>query len=118
MITLNDLMQANLMEVFNERDDTARRAAIARTYSPDVQFSDPDEVVTGHEALNAKARRLLDEAPTFVFSPMGPILINHDLGYRAWGFGPDGGSPVVRGMDIALVEDGLIKKIYTLLLSD
>jgi hypothetical protein len=118
MTTVDELMQANLMEVFNERDDTARRAAMARTYSPDVRFSDPDEVVMGHEAVNAKAQRLLDEAPSFVFRPMGPVLTNHDLGYLAWGFGPEGADPVVRGIDIALVEGGLITKIYTLLLSD
>jgi hypothetical protein len=111
-------MQANLLEVFNERDEASRRAAIARTYTPDVVFSDPEEVVIGHEALNSKAERLLDEAPGFVFRPIGPILTSHDLGYLAWGFGPDGGDPVVRGLDIALVDGGLIKTLYTLLHAD
>jgi hypothetical protein len=111
-------MHANLMEVFNERDDTARRAAIERIYSPDVTFADPDEIVSGHEALNAKAQRLLDDAPAFVFRPLGPILTNHNLGYLAWGLGPQDGDPVVRGVDIALVEGGLITTIYTLLLTD
>ena len=113
--SVTELMRANLLEVFNERDDAARRTAIARTYTPDVTFSDPEEVVTGHDALNAKAQRLLDQAPDFVFRPMGAILVNHDLGYLAWGFGPEGGEPVVRGLDIALVDDGLIRSIYPLL---
>ena len=118
MATVPELMQATLMQVFNERDDAARRAAIDCIYAADVTFADPDEVVTGHEALNAKAARLLQDAPAFVFRPLGPALTSHDLGYLAWGLGPAGGEPVVRGMDIALVEDGLIKSLHTLLLTD
>ena len=115
MATIEQLMQANLLEVFNERDGERRRAAIGRTYGSDVRFSDPDEVVEGHEALDAKAQKILDGAPGFVFSPAGPIQVNHDLGYLAWNFGPQGQPPVVRGVDIALVTDGLIHAVYTLL---
>lgn len=118
MATVPELMQATLMEVFNERDDAARRVAIARIYAPDVSFSDPDEVVTGHEALNSKAARLLQDAPVFEFRQLGPVLTSHDLGYLPWGLGPAGGDPVVRGLDIALIEDGLIKSLHTLLLTD
>ena len=118
MTTVTELMQAHLTQVFDERDDASRRDAIARIYAPDVTFSDPDEVVTGHEALNAKAQGLLGDAPAFSFRLLGPILTNRDLGYLAWGFGPEGGDPVVRGIDIALVQDGLIKSLYTLLHTD
>jgi hypothetical protein len=118
MPEIPDLMRANLLEVFGERDPDRRRAAIERTYTTDVVFSDPDEVVTGHEALGAKAQRILDGAPGFVFSPGGQILVNHDLGYLAWNFGPEGEPPAVRGVDIALVRDGLIAAVYTLLMND
>jgi hypothetical protein len=113
-----ELMQANLMAVFNERDAERRRAVIARTYRPDVRFSDPEETVVGHDAVDAKAQRLLDEAPDFGFTPAGPVRVVHDLGHLAWEFGPEGGPPVVRGVDIALVQDGLIAGLYTLLLTE
>ncbi|MFD0522912.1 nuclear transport factor 2 family protein [Paractinoplanes durhamensis] len=90
MATIEQLMQANLLEVFNERDSTRRREAITRTYAPEVQFSDPDEIVTGHEALNAKAAKILAGAPDFVFTAAGPTRVNHDLGYLEWNFGPEG----------------------------
>jgi hypothetical protein len=118
MATIEDLMKANLLEVFGERDGDRRREAIARTYSPEVTFSDPEEVVVGHDALDAKAQKILDGAPGFVFSPGGPIYVNQDLGYLTWNFGPEGADPVVRGVDIALVRDGLIASVYTLLLKD
>jgi hypothetical protein len=104
MATVEQLMQANLLEVFNQRDAGRRRAAIARIYAPGVRFSDPDEVVEGHEA------------PGFVFTPGGPVQVNHELGYLPWNFCPDGQPPVVRGVDIALTADGLITSVYTLLL--
>jgi hypothetical protein len=118
MAEIAELMQANLLEVFGERDPQRRRAAIDRVYAADVRFSDPDEVVIGRAALDAKAQRILDGAPDFVFSPSGPLRVVQDLGYQAWNLGPEGAEPVVRGVDIALVRDGVIARVYTLLLQD
>ncbi len=116
MATVAELMEANLLKVFNERDDERRGKAIAETYAADVEFADPEGVTTGHEELNAKAKGLLEQSPGFVFAPDGPVLVNHDLGHLAWRLGPEGEPPVVRGIDIALVQDGLITKLYTMLL--
>jgi hypothetical protein len=118
MAEIADLMHANLLEVFGERDPQRRRAAIDRVYAADVKFADPDEVVIGRDALDAKAQKILDEAPDFVFSHAGPLHVVQDLGYQAWNFGPEGAPPVVRGVDIALVQDGVIVNVYTLLLQD
>lgn len=118
MPEIEALMRANLLDVFGERDPERRRAAIARTYAADVKFSDPDEVIVGHDALDAKAQALLDQAPAFVFSPAGPVYVNQDMGYLAWNLGPEGADPVVRGVDIALTENGLITSLYTVLLKD
>src|SRR5258708_29621282 len=91
---IRDLMHANLFDVFNERDPERRIAAIAKTYTDDVVFSDPDEIVTGREALNNKAQKLLDKAPGFVFTAAGPIYKTHNLGYLLWHFVPEGHPPV------------------------
>lgn len=115
---IETLMRSNLLEVFGQRDRELRRAAIARTYTPGVVFLDPGEVVEGHDALDAKAQKLLDDAPGFVFAPAGPIYVNHDMGYLAWAFGPEGQPPVVRGFDACFVVDGLIAKVYTVLLDE
>ena len=113
----SELMHANLLEVFGERDPERRAAAIARVYTPDVVFLDPEEVVIGPDALDAKAQSILDGAPGFVFTPSGEVLENNDLAYLAWGFGPEGQPPVVTGMDICLIVDDRIAKVYTFLTS-
>jgi hypothetical protein len=115
--TVEELLRSNLLEVFGERDAARRSAAIERTYAPDVRFADPEGTVVGRAALDAKAQRLLDDAPGFVFSPTGPVSVVQEMGYLAWGFGPAGQEPVVRGADVALVEDGLITAVWTMLLT-
>jgi hypothetical protein len=116
MSTIETLMHANLLEVFGQRDRDARAAAIRATYAEDVEFFDPDEIIRGHADLDAKVQSLLDGAPGFVFSPAGPVLENHDMGYLAWNLGPEGAPPVVSGMDVCFIRDGLIAKVYTVLL--
>ncbi|QHC68292.1 nuclear transport factor 2 family protein [Rathayibacter sp. VKM Ac-2759] len=115
---IETLMTANLLEVFGERDPVRRREAIERTYTEDVSFLDPDEIVDGYDALDAKAGKLLEDAPGFVFSPAGRVYVNHDMGYLAWSFGPEGQPPVVRGLDACFIRDGRIAKVYTLLLAE
>jgi hypothetical protein len=113
--TILELLHANLHDVFGNRDATSRRAAIERTYAPAVTFVDPEETVTGWDALEAKAAGLVDGAPdTFVFAASGPAYVGADTGVLAWTFGPDG-APVARGVDIITVQDGVITALRTLL---
>jgi hypothetical protein len=115
MTDTTSLMRSQLLDVFGERDVAQRADAIRRTYTEDVQLLDPDEVVTGYEALDAKIQGLLDGAPGFVFSVIGEIYSVQDMGYLTWGFGPEGAPPVVRGSDTSFVRDGRIAKTYTIL---
>lgn len=114
-----DLVRENLLEVFGQRDATRRLAAIERLHAPQVVFTDPGGFVTGHQALNAKARDILESAPPdFVFRPAGSAYSAGDIAYIRWSFGPDGGPPVVTGTDVVVVADGRISKLYTMLTSD
>ncbi len=109
------LMPASLLGGFNQRDQAQRITAIAGTYAEDVVFSDPEGVVTGREALNEKAQHVLDGAPGLVFRPTGPVRHVGNLGLLSWHLGPDNQPPVVSGTDIAIVNEGRITALYTLL---
>jgi len=113
--TITELLSANLLEVFGNRDAGSRRAAIERTYTEDVVFADPEGQVTGWDALEAKAAGLIDGAPAaFAFADAGPVYLGHDTGALAWTFGPEG-APVARGVDVIEVRDGRIAALRTLL---
>ncbi len=116
MATVAELMRQNLFDVFNERDPQRRRRALALTYAEDVVFHDPEGSVTGRAAVDAKAQALLDRAPGFAFAARGSLYTSAGaLGALAWRFGPADGEPVATGMDIALIEDGLIHTMHTVL---
>src|SRR5205807_7596558 len=105
----------NMYYVLNYHNRKQCTTAIAKTYTDTVVFSDPDDITTGREALNEKAQKLLEKAPGFVFTAAGPVYETHDLGYLAWHKGPKEQPPVVSGMDIAIIREGRIAALYTLL---
>lgn len=109
------LLHSNLHEVFSERDAERRWAAIARTYTEDVVFIDPEGEYVGRHALSDKAQQLLDGPMAgFVLDEDGPPYVGTDTAALAWRVGPPG-DPVVRGMDILTIRDGRVSAVLTLI---
>jgi len=118
MATVSELLTANLHDVFGNRDAAARRAAIERTYSPEVTFTDPEGTAVGWDALEQKAAELLEKVPgAFQFAEEGRRYASASHGALAWGFGPVG-APVVRGIDVIEVRDGVIAALTTFFAAD
>jgi SnoaL-like domain len=115
---IRELLLANLFAVFNERDPERRWEAIARNYTEDVVWSDPDGTTRGQEALNEQAQKLLDRMPGFVFSAAGPVHVSGDLGLLTFNLGMPEQPPAVSGIDVALVREGRIAALYTFLTSE
>jgi hypothetical protein len=112
---IRELMLANLFAVFSERDPKRRLEVIARNYTEDVTWTDHDGTFQGHEALNEQAQKLLDRTPDFVFSAAGPVYVSRDLGLLSFNLGVPEQAPAVSGVDVALVRDGRIAELHTLL---
>jgi hypothetical protein len=115
---IRELLLDNLFAVFNVRDPERRREAIERNYTEDVTWTDPDATFHGYEAMNEQAEKLLERMPDFVFSAAGPVHVSGDLGLLAFNMGVPGQSPAVSGIDVALVRDGRIARLYTLLTAE
>jgi ketosteroid isomerase-like protein len=111
---IRELMLINLFAVFNERDPERRLNAIAANYTEDVIWTDPERTFFGREALNERAQELLDNLPDFVFRAAGPVDVLRDLGHLAFIHGPPEQPPANTGRDVALVRDGRIAALYTL----
>ena len=108
-------MHANLIEVFNERDDALRRAAIDRTYAEHVRWIDDEGESVGREALDAKCVGLQSSLGPLQFEAAGPIHVLAGFGHLDWRLvAPDGSTPMA-GFDVALIEEGLISVLYTVL---
>ena len=115
---VRELMLDNLFAVFNERDPNRRWKAIAANYTDDVVWTDPDGTTEGRQALSERAQKLLDRMPDFVFSAGGPVHISGDLGVLAFDMGVPEQPPAVSGIDVAVVRDGRIARLYTMLNAD
>ncbi len=110
-----ELLRSNLLEVFAERDPERRWAAIGRSYTEDVTFTDPDGHFAGWQALSDRAQELLDGAPPdAVFEEDGPRYVGADMAALAWRFGPPG-KPIVRGVDVLRIRDGRVSAVRTLI---
>ena len=108
------LLHANLISVFNERDETARKAAVQSTYWEDVVWCESDiTVIKGLEALDKRAEELLAESPGFAFKPEGEMIVSQNLGILGWTFGPPAQPDLVKGTDVIIVQDGKMKALWT-----
>jgi hypothetical protein len=114
---VSDLMEANLLGVFNERDAQRRASAIESTYAPGVRWTDDDGTTVGREALEARAKALQSQMQGLVFAKAGPVYQTRGLGYLAWTLGPEGGDAVASGFDVAVVRGDLISELYTVITS-
>jgi SnoaL-like domain len=114
---IESLMLANLLEVFNERDETTRRAAIDRTYAADVRWTDEEGVTTGRAALDIKCAGLQSNLGDLQFVAAGPVHRLPGFGHLGWHLvDPGDGQRRLSGIDVALVKDGLITDLYTVVI--
>lgn len=89
--------------------------AIVTNYTEDVIWSSSEAATHGYEELNEGAQHLIDRTPDLVFTAGGPVHVLRDLGYLAFNYGVPEQPPASSGYDVALVRDGRIAVLYTLL---
>lgn len=110
------LLRANLERVFNERDAALRARAVAELFVEEPVMYEPDNVVTGREAIADVAGKLLAQfGPTFRFVPEANAVGHHGLGTLRWQAGPAEGPIVVTGTDVAELAGGRIARLWVLL---
>ena len=111
--TIRALLFANLLKVFDERDASKRVAAVEDTYAENVIWYEPDRVIQGRAALNARASELQTQYPGFNFRPDGIMSASQNVGVLRWHFGPEDKPDMIRGTDVIIVEGGRIKVEWT-----
>jgi hypothetical protein len=110
--SVDELLERNLLRVFSERDATKRREALQALWLPEGVFMDPDGRYVGLDAINRRVAELQAMFLDFVFVARGPANVMHEVGRLAWGFGPEGGSAAVTGVDVAVTCDGRLLSLY------
>lgn len=113
--TIRTLATAHVLQVFNERDEEARTAAIQHTYTEGIIWYELDDLVVGQAALNKRAAELFGKRPDFGFQILGDIVVAQNLGMLKWTWGPPEAPDLMEGVDVILVEGGKVKALWTAL---
>lgn len=109
------LLEDSLLKVWSERNEAYRLDAMKQIYAADIIFYETDkgEAIRGHQAIDALIKTLQAQWPSeFVFTLTKPAVINHGVSHVAWTLGASAATPAASGMDIAIIENGLIKELY------
>ena len=111
--TIRAMLSANLFGVFDERDASKRATVVDDTYAEDIIWYEPDAVIQGRAALNARASELQTQSPGFKFRADGIMSVCQNMGVLRWYFGPEDKPDMIRGTDVIIVEGGKVKALWT-----
>lgn len=100
------------LAIWSEKDAERRQAMIAKTWAADAVYVDPLMRGEGHEGINALVEGVQARFPDFRFTSIGPADGYGDNLRFSWGLGPEGGEPIIKGTDFALLEDGRLKAVH------
>ena len=110
------LMQANLVNVFSERDPQKRIRAIQEIYAESAVLHEPGASVTGHAAISAAVDSLLAHLPgDVVFTAQGPAIGHNGVARLKWRSGPGSDLDAVTGTDVAQFAGGRIMSLHVFL---
>ncbi len=112
------LLEDSLLVIWNDRDADRRLKGMKKIYAPDMHFyeSNTGEPIIGHQAINELISKLQKEWPIeFQFQLNKPSQVNHQIQMIYWDLGPQGIKPIATGMDVAVIENDLIKSLYLFL---
>jgi hypothetical protein len=112
------LLEDSLLVIWNERNSDNRLKAMGKTYASDIHFyeSNDGNAIVGHKVINELISKLQAEWPTeFLFELNKPSQVNQTTQIISWNLGPRGTMPIATGMDVAIIENGLIKSVYLFL---
>ena len=97
---------------WNETDPQRRRTLVERTFSADASYLDPLMSGEGVEAIDAMIAAAQQQFPGYRFSLAAGPDAHQDRVRFNWSLALDGGEPVARGLDFALVaEDGRLSAV-------
>ena len=115
-VDYDGLMQANLINVFGERDVARRMKAIRALYAEDAVLLEPHAFAKGYDAISGAVTALHHQLPPhFQFQTIRPAVGHHGTGRLQWRGGLPDGPAAITGTDVARFEDGLIRSLHVFL---
>jgi len=113
MSTDMNTLAKRYIDAWNEIDAPARRALIEDLYTPDAGYTDPLVDAQGRDQIDATIGAVQQQFAGLVFSLAGPVDAHHDTVRFQWHLGaPGADEPLVVGFDVAVAQDGRLRRVY------
>jgi len=96
---------------WSERDVETRNKNIPEVYAPDLTIIDPHFIAHGRGKLIPLIEDLQNKFPKYSFRLRKPIETHHNAARLFWQLGSEEQPDVNTGMDVFIMEEGLIKTL-------
>ncbi|KUJ62402.1 glyoxalase [Flavobacteriaceae bacterium CRH] len=109
--TKNKVLIEKHLEVWNEKDQTKRTALMNKIYASDIEMVDCHFIAVGNDAISTFIVDLHQKNPDFRFRAKS-VETNHNVVRLYWQFGSKAKPATVTGMDLFVIENGKVQKLY------
>lgn len=99
------------LEVWNEKDQAKRTSLLNQIYATDIEMVDRNFIAVGNDEINSFIIGLQQKNPDFKFT-VKSVETNHNVARLYWQFGSKAKPATVTGMDLFVIENGKVKKLY------
>lgn len=99
------------LQLWNEKDATKRNVLMNKAYATDIEMTDRHFIATGNEEISEFIVNLQQKNPDFRFTAKS-VETHHNIARLYWQFGSKSKPATVTGMDLFVIENGKIQKLY------
>jgi hypothetical protein len=102
----------NHLALWNERDANKRPEIMEKIYSADIEMIDRHFIAAGHKQVEGFVIGLHEKNLEGRFLPTRPIEFHHNIIRMFWQSGPPSKPDAATGMDLFVIENGKVEKLY------
>jgi len=103
----------NYIAVWNERDARKRRLLIDQVFSDECIYIDPNDSVSGRDAIERLVEALQAKLPDLRFMLSGAANAHHDQVLFGWTLAaPGAATPASTGIDMAVLDGDRIRQLH------
>ena len=101
----------NHLKIWNEKEETKRTSLLNQFYASDIEMVDRHFIARGQKEISKFIVELQQKNPDFRFTDKS-VETNHNIVRLYWQFGSKAKPAVVSGMDLFVIENGKVQKLY------
>lgn len=111
MTTAHDTIDRYL-QIWNQRDPAARRAAVRAVFSDACSYTDPLAAVTGHDGVDRFIAGVQQQFAGVRFTLAGAVDAHHDVARFTWHARAEGREdPLAIGFDVVVLDGERIQQV-------